>query len=55
MHFTRSLHFDAYPPLLASVIASRLLRVVRNKWSKDTITAAAAAYSMIDVEPTIGK
>jgi hypothetical protein len=54
MHFTRSLHFDAYPPLLASVIASRLLRVVRNKWTKDTITAAAA-YSMIDVEPTIGK
>ena len=42
------------PPLLASVIASRLLRVVRNKWTKDTITDAAA-YSMIDVEPIQGK
>jgi len=39
---------NAFPPLLASVIGSRLLRIVRNAWTEDTITDAAA-YSMIDI------
>jgi DNA (cytosine-5)-methyltransferase 1 len=38
---------NAFPPLLASIIGNRLLRVVNNKWTKDTITDSAK-YSMID-------
>ena len=38
---------NAFPPLLASVIGSRLLRVVNNNWTKETITDSAK-YSMIE-------
>lgn len=47
---------NAFPPLLASVIGNRLMRVIRNEWTDKTITDAAR-YSMIDhVRPyTIAK
>ncbi len=40
---------NAFPCLLAQHLAERLLRVVRNKWTRDSITDLAA-YSMIAKE-----
>lgn len=37
---------NAFPPLLAQVIAERLARVVRNGWTADSVTSLAR-YSMI--------
>ena len=39
---------NAFPPLLASVIGNRLMRVIRNEWTKETITDSAK-YSMIEL------
>ena len=38
---------NAFPPMLASVIGNRLLRTIRNEWTKESITDSAT-YSMID-------
>ena len=43
---------NAFPPLLASMIGNRLLRTIRNEWTKESITDSAV-YSMIDVEAVI--
>jgi DNA (cytosine-5)-methyltransferase 1 len=40
---------NAFPCLMAQTIAERLMRVIRNKWTKETVTDLAA-YSMLAVK-----